>query len=472
MANLKVTDLGSIPAVTLTDLIHVVDVSDTSGSPQGTSTKATIQQLQAIINTGETFIALSDTPANYTAAAGKVVQVNAGGTALEFATISGASIYTSSDTIGTARVATLTDTLAFTGGEVTIKGANDASGSKALIIKNDSGDDILRLENDREIFLGTAAANRIRSGSGGGGRMIGGVGNSAATPAFGFYSTNGIDDGSGGNGWYRPVTANTQAWSTANTERMRLNSGGNLGIGLSTQSARLHVKGVGATSATSALKMENSLGGFIFRAQDDGKVFIGEANNSGSIATASLTVGASSNGAIRFSSAAGAYGIALGTSSGNVNWGGGNLTLGVASIGFLLTPGNVAPYFAVLGTTHRSIHYKLGASSTANGDGHAFFVKNSSNAEQRVFTINNKPTSGDIVPVSFENITGLLIGANLAGLEATAILQANSSTKGFLPPRNADPAGNITSPASGLIAYDTTSNKLQCYNGTIWNDLY
>jgi len=488
MANLKVTDLGSIPVVTLTDLIHVVDVSDTSGSPQGTSTKATIQQLQAIINTGETFIALSDTPANYTGSAGKVVQVNAGGTALEFATSSGASIYTSNDTIGTGRVATLTDTLTFTGGEVTIKGANDASGSKALVIKNDSGDEILRLENDREIFLGTAAANRIRSGSGGGGRMIGGVGNSAATPAFGFFSSNGIDDGSGGNGWYRPITANNQAWSTASTERMRLNQGGNLGIGLSTQSARLHVKGQGATNTTAALKLDNSLGGSLFSMLDDGSFFIGagattqgptavsigkgaDAKGLGSVSignntmvdndagggSAGIAIGQNTQGrtdGIAIGSTAYCYAtnISIGASAGDYN----TTNAGIVTIGNKLRP-----------TGANSINLAARNSSAANivpneADTFGVYLSNTAtaNTPDLKFRLNN---------TSYWNSTGAF-GFGTATPDASALLDVNSTSKGFLPPRMTTAQRAVinagTGPAKGLIIYNTTTDQWEGNAGT------
>ena len=87
MASQKVTDLTSAAVVDLADLIHLIDVSDTSGDPLGTSKKASIAQLKAAMGTGATdFIALTDTPASYTGAAKKTVRVNAAGTALEFAT--------------------------------------------------------------------------------------------------------------------------------------------------------------------------------------------------------------------------------------------------------------------------------------------------------------------------------------------------------------------------------------------------
>ena len=55
---------------------------------------------------------------------------------------------------------------------------------------------------------------------------------------------------------------------------------------------------------------------------------------------------------------------------------------------------------------------------------------------------------------------------------SSSILTLESTTKGFLPPRNADPATNIATPAEGLIAFDTTDKKLQVFDGTNWIDLH
>jgi len=56
---------------------------------------------------------------------------------------------------------------------------------------------------------------------------------------------------------------------------------------------------------------------------------------------------------------------------------------------------------------------------------------------------------------------------------ASAILDVDSTTKGFLPPRMTTTQKNaIASPAAGLVVYDSTTNKLQCYNGSTWNDLF
>jgi hypothetical protein len=68
-------------------------------------------------------------------------------------------------------------------------------------------------------------------------------------------------------------------------------------------------------------------------------------------------------------------------------------------------------------------------------------------------------------------LNGLVAGTTT--LNASAILQANSTTQGFLPPRMTTTEKNaIASPAAGLVVYDSTTNKLCCYNGSTWNDLF
>jgi hypothetical protein len=65
------------------------------------------------------------------------------------------------------------------------------------------------------------------------------------------------------------------------------------------------------------------------------------------------------------------------------------------------------------------------------------------------------------------------ISVGTTSIDNSAQLQADSTTRGFLPPRMTTTQKNaISSPASGLVVYDTTTNKLCCYNGTSWNDLF
>jgi len=54
-----------------------------------------------------------------------------------------------------------------------------------------------------------------------------------------------------------------------------------------------------------------------------------------------------------------------------------------------------------------------------------------------------------------------------------SLLTLWSTTKGFLPPKMTTTQKNaISSPVSWLIVYDTSLNKLQCYNGSTWNNMF
>jgi len=52
---------------------------------------------------------------------------------------------------------------------------------------------------------------------------------------------------------------------------------------------------------------------------------------------------------------------------------------------------------------------------------------------------------------------------------ASSILTMDSTTQGFLPPRMTSTQRDaIASPAAGLVIYNTTTNILNVYNGTMW----
>ena len=61
------------------------------------------------------------------------------------------------------------------------------------------------------------------------------------------------------------------------------------------------------------------------------------------------------------------------------------------------------------------------------------------------------------------------LGIGTATPDASAILDVNSVTKGFLPPRMTTTQRDaITSPVAGLTIYNTISKKLETYDGTAW----
>jgi len=62
--------------------------------------------------------------------------------------------------------------------------------------------------------------------------------------------------------------------------------------------------------------------------------------------------------------------------------------------------------------------------------------------------------------------------ANGTSINASAVLQADSTTKGFLPPRMTTTEKNaIASPATGLVVFDTTLNGIGVYDSTAWRQL-
>jgi hypothetical protein len=64
----------------------------------------------------------------------------------------------------------------------------------------------------------------------------------------------------------------------------------------------------------------------------------------------------------------------------------------------------------------------------------------------------------------------LSLGTNTPN--ASSLMQMDSTTQGFLPPRMTTIQKNaIASPSAGLMVYDTTLNLMALYNGTTWTTL-
>lgn len=61
------------------------------------------------------------------------------------------------------------------------------------------------------------------------------------------------------------------------------------------------------------------------------------------------------------------------------------------------------------------------------------------------------------------------VGNNSTSINASAVLEVQSSTQGFLPPRMTIAQRNaISSPATGLVIYNTNVNCLEFFDGTGW----
>ena len=295
-----------------------------------------------------------------------------------------------------------------------------------------------------------------------------------------------------------------------------------LGIGTNTPTAKTHIKGSGTTAATTALLVQNSVGSEKFKVRDDGNIyFTGFLEISGS----SRKSGYSRTGGY------GIFGTTLAADSSAV------LQADSTTQGFLpprmtttqrdaiATPATgLKVYNTTTNTTDTydgATWQRFGQQTLIKGSGTtsattSLLVQNSSGTElfkvndvgdlffngletssMRIHTlgnlnkgisIDNEIDMGAFYGITFKTWDGsaysnfMRINGNTAsrGLiiggttnDASAKLQIDSTTQGFLPPKMTTTQKNaISSPASGLMVYDTDTNKLCCYNGTSWNDLF
>ena len=86
-------------------------------------------------------------------------------------------------------------------------------------------------------------------------------------------------------------------------------------------------------------------------------------------------------------------------------------------------------------------------------------------------SLSNLATVGTIASLTTGAITNsgkVIVGASSAA-SASAVLEASSTTQGFLPPRMTSTQRNaISSPAAGLMIWNTTDIELEVYNGSLW----
>lgn len=97
------------------------------------------------------------------------------------------------------------------------------------------------------------------------------------------------------------------------------------------------------------------------------------------------------------------------------------------------------------------------------------FNNNDVTAADRFFKLNYTPagTSGGL---SILHNGSVGIGIDIP--DASALLDMTSITQGFLPPRMTTTQRDaISSPATGLMIYNTTTNSLQRYDGTSWGSI-
>jgi hypothetical protein len=209
-------------------------------------------------------------------------------------------------------------------------------------------------------------------------------------------------------------TANDSSVASSSNVGIALLSSGNNSIGtLSDLGARLGIKGSGSTSATTSLLVQNSAGQMALQVTDDRNVSIGNRLN--------------------------------------------------------------------LNGTFDQIYAQSSAQIVVRGY-HGLQVSRGTGVTSTMFEVYDEATTTGGLLVNVRNTPfANMFAVNYLGQasmgtaspNASAQFQINSTTRGFLPPVMTTTQKNaIASPASGLVVYDNTTNKLQCYNGSTWNDLF
>jgi hypothetical protein len=126
--------------------------------------------------------------------------------------------------------------------------------------------------------------------------------------------------------------------------------------------------------------------------------------------------------------------------------------------------------------TNSVINYGLDISTTANTTSQAIAIRTSSgnilfnsSYGQYDFMVRGGTSSNHLIAglASTNNV-----GIGTSTPNGVAKLDVSSTTQGFLPPRMTTAQRDAIAAIAGLVIYNTTTNKLQCHNGTTWNDLF
>ena len=122
------------------------------------------------------------------------------------------------------------------------------------------------------------------------------------------------------------------------------------------------------------------------------------------------------------------------------------------------------------GTT-RSLYVTIANRNISNG---TYYLTATGIGQSTLLSLMYNPTDNTSITNKYVWIKdgNILLGTAYNSFRDSSILTLESVTQGFLPPRlTTSQRDNIINPAQGLMIYNTTVNKMQTFNGSIWETL-
>ena len=408
-----------------------------------------------------------------------------------------------------------------------IKGSGTTSATTSLLVQNSAGNTSLEVLDNRDVKFNLGAYqflsngftsfspvyvnNNARIGLGGSGASVArlqvkGSGNDATTTALLVQNSDGVDmlkvtddkklrfigqfdllyNSSFGivkntqSLTLKDYTINNQIFTAGAFKSVLYSdaaSGGFVGINNTTPTAQLHIKGLGNDATTTALLVQNSDGNDLMEVEDGGNVGIGQS----SPLSATLHIKSQS---YFYNTTAFRIQNSIGNNLFRVRGDGTTDILNSRYIFYKATEGTGGAVFKGSGTTSATtallVQNSAGTDLLKIEDGGNIRLGGNVYASQYIFNGSATATWMRFVPSTHQielstNANKMVVvksngvGINTDTADASAVLQADSTTQGFLPPRMTDAERDaIATPAAGLMIYDTTNNQMNYWNGSTW----